>query len=555
MHKFSSLKRAALPCWVWALLLLAASAQAQVKIPSDALSTQGEIEEILQHGRTLEAKKQWGEALTHYEEAYRKHSDRQDLRQRMQLARVHYNLRRRYQDPTFIKSLRELSEAETLDIYAQILYKLDINYYRTLDWRNLCRHGAANLDIALTTPVFLNKHLPKTPAPRIQTFREELRRKVDGLAIRSRYEARDAALLAARMAEESLGLSSQTVLMEFVCGAICALDQYSCFLTRGQLEDVMSQIEGEFVGLGIELKARQKTLEVVGVIRGGPAEEAGVRRGDRIIAVDSKQTEEISPDAAADLLKGPEFSRVELLLEGFDGRRRSLQVTRRKVEVPSVDDIKIVDPQYNIAYFRLASFQKTTRREVDQALMQLHRQKMQGLIVDLRGNPGGLLTASVEAADRFLNDGVIVSTRGRNVRENFEYRAHTANTWSIPLVVLIDEDTASASEIFSGAMRDHNRAVVIGQQSYGKGSVQGIFPLQVGGVGVRMTTAKFYSPNGQAISNRGVTPNMVVRQMYKPALQGETNLEPKWGGDRDLGLQTALGIARQKVVQRSARRP
>ncbi len=142
---------------------------------------------------------------------------------------------------------------------------------------------------------------------------------------------------------------------------------------------------------------------------------------------------------------------------------------------------------------------------------------MRSLIMDLRGNPGGLLTASVEVVDKFVTDGVIVSTRGRSSLEDYNYTAHKAGTWEVPLVVLIDGDSASASEIFAGAIKDHHRGEIVGQRSYGKGSVQGIFPLSSAGAGVRLTTAKFYSPSGAAISKVGVEPTIKVPTIHRVA--------------------------------------
>ena len=195
-------------------------------------------------------------------------------------------------------------------------------------------------------------------------------------------------------------------------------------------------------------------LLIVHVIPGGPAAEAGMaaersdRRGRR-----PGRPRDVSSDAAADMLKGPEFSYVDVVLQSPDGAVRSLRVQRRRVEVPSVQDVKIVDPQNGVAYLKLTSFQKTTSRDVDAALWSLHRQGMRSLIIDVRGNPGGLLNAAVEVADKFLPSGIIVSTRGRSTREDFDYQAHSVGTWRVPLVVLIDGDSASASEIFAGAIR------------------------------------------------------------------------------------------------------
>jgi carboxyl-terminal processing protease len=303
--------------------------------------------------------------------------------------------------------------------------------------------------------------------------------------------------------------------------------------------------------LGIELKAEEQSLRIVSVIPGGPADQGGIQFGDRIVEVDGQSTRDISTDKAADLLKGVEGSLVELVLLDRNEKARRLRLTRTRVDVPSVDNIAIVDKEFGVGYFRLTSFQKTTNRDVDAALWKLHQQGMRSLIVDVRGNPGGLLTASVEVADKFVSQGDIVSTRGRSSGEDFDYKAHAVGTWRVPLIVLIDGDSASASEIFAGAIHDHRRGTLVGTRSYGKGSVQGIFPLSVVNAGVRLTTAKFYSPSGQAISHRGVAPDVEVKateqSLVAKPIDGQLPIVEQ---AQDAVLATSLQIARQQLTQR-----
>ena len=251
---------------------------------------------------------------------------------------------------------------------------------------------------------------------------------------------------------------------------------------------------------------------IVHVIPHSPAEQAGIQAGDHIVAVDGQQTQSLSTDEAASLLTGAEGSVCRVSVVTGSQSPRELSVTRSHVDVPSLEGVKIVDPTAGVAYIRIPAFQKTTSQDLEAALWDLHRQGMQKLILDLRGNPGGLLTASVEIADKFIADGGIVSTRGRSEQENFNYRAHRPGTWRVPLVVLIDGDSASASEIFAAAIKDNHRGTIIGCRSYGKGSVQGIFPLGFAGAGARITTAKFFSPDGHPIANVGVTPDIDARR-------------------------------------------
>ncbi|MCA9262962.1 MAG: S41 family peptidase, partial [Planctomycetales bacterium] len=465
---------------------------------------------LLQEGRELEAQHRWPEAVSHYEQALRDFPEHPQLKLHKTLAQIHVDLDRRLDDVSFVKMVAGLNESQALSMYHEIGWKLHSHYVETPDWQQLTWRGTANLDVALTKSGYVSRMLPGVSPEAVTAFRNELRSDVNKRAVRNRTEAQNLVSYTSRLAQQRLGLSPAAVILEYCSGAVSALDQYSAYLTSDQLDDVYNQIEGTFVGLGVELKAEENALRIVNVIPGGPADKAGIQADDLIIAVDNQSTEVISTERAADMLKGEQGSTVMVRVATAGQAPRDLQIRRDHVDVPCVEDVKIVDVHSGTAYFRLTSFQKPTSRDVDEALWKLHRQGMKSLIIDLRGNPGGLLLASVEVADKFLTDGRIVSTRGRSERENFNYEAHSVGTWNVPLVVLIDRDTASASEIFAGAIRDQARGKVVGERSYGKGSVQGIFPLNIAGAGVRLTTAKFFSPSGKAISNQGVEPHLAI---------------------------------------------
>ncbi|MCH5373470.1 MAG: S41 family peptidase, partial [Planctomycetes bacterium] len=475
--------------------------------------------------------------------------ERRDLWDRLTRARSHYDLARRYEDHSYLQSLGTISEATALDLYEEILGKIESHYVQPPDWQELAERGLTNLDFALADAAFRQRNSLVASDETIQAFLKDMRRRMDVTVVRTRQQTREVASNVARAASQQLALRPTAAILEFACGATCSLDQYSSFLTSGQLVDVFDQIKGSFVGLGIELRAQERALEIVSVIGSSPAEQAGIKAGDRIVEVDGVATENVSTDEAADLLKGVEGSSTELQLLDPEGKSRRVRLVRRRVDVPSVENAHIVDKERGIAYMKLSSFQETTSRDVDTALWKLHGEGMQNLVIDLRGNPGGLLNAAVDVADKFVTTGTIVSTRGRNSHEDFDYRARSLGTWRVPLVVLIDSDTASASEIFAGAIRDHRRGTVIGQRSYGKGSVQGIFTLNTSDMGVRLTTAKFFSPSGQAISNRGVSPDLVVQVTQKPvANDPSANSE-----DRDPVLQAALKHVRSQM--QTARKP
>ena len=527
-------------------VVLAPSASAQsLSLPNREAT---EIAELLERGDQLESERRWAEALVHYEEALRAYPDARQFEQRVRLSKIHYNLSRRYHDASFRHSLETLAERDALGLYAEVLLKIRSHYVETPDWNALVDVGTANLEVACEDPVFVEYNLPTTSPTEIERFRRALRQSMAARPIRDRNEAREAARHAANLGRQYLQLAPSVVILEYACGAANFLDDYSAFLTSDQLNDVYSQIDGNFVGLGVELKADQGVLLIVDVIRGSPAERGGIRPGDRIVAVDGRSTESLNTDAAADLLQGPEGTFVEVTAFGSDGSSRTMRIRREQVEVPSVDRVHIVDRDRGVGYLKLTCFQKTTTRDIDAALWQLHRDGMRSLIIDLRGNPGGLLTSSVEVADKFISDGKIVSTRGRDPHEDFDYSAHRAGTWQVPLVVLIDGDSASASEIFAGAIRDHRRGTIVGERSFGKGSVQGIFPLNFSRAGLRLTTARFYSPNGHPFNKVGVAPDVTVQSVARPVgLSGESGLAQEPG---DAILEAGLRVARQQMARR-----
>jgi carboxyl-terminal processing protease len=509
--------------------------------PSAVAADELAIDEILKKGQRFESARDWANALVHYEESARLFPDHKLLGERLQLVRVHFDLARRYSDASFLAAARRLSTPEALDLFTEICLKIQSHYVEPPNWNAIVLQGARHLSIALQEPTFLKSHAMGSRPTDIAGFEAGMARDIQQRQINDRNSARDAVFSVAAAAEQHLSLRPSAVILEFVCGATGSLDEYSTFLSPGQLDDVYSQIEGNFVGLGVELKADNGLLLVTSVITGGPAEKAGMQAGDRIAEIDGRVVREMNTDQAADLLKGQQGSAVRLVLLDQQQRSRAVNVVRDRVEVPSVEPVKMLDEGSGIAYVKISSFQKTTSRDLEAALWKLHRLGMQSLIIDVRGNPGGLLTESVEIADKFVMSGTIVSTRGRSPREDFDYKAHQVGTWRVPLVVLIDEDSASASEIFAGAIHDHRRGTVVGHRSYGKGSVQGIFPLRIAQAGIRLTTAKFYSPNGNPISHHGVQPDVTVRADQEPAV-----------ASNDPILSAGLEAARQRVAQRQA---
>lgn len=500
-------------CLATIALFLAIPAVAQLPTIITISDPHGDISDLLHRGQQLEQQRRWGEALAHYEDAVRQYPKESSLQQRFDTARLHYDLERRYADRSFCDLVARLSPERAINLYGQVLLKIETHYVDVPHWSELVDRGARGLAMALGEPTFVDRNIPQKNRLEIDAFRQALPRLLGSRVINNRNDAQDAVAAVAQLAQQKLAIAPAVVVLEYLCGATNSLDPYSAYLTPDQLNDVYAQIEGNFVGLGVELKAQDGALVIVRVISGSPAEEADVRAGDRILSVDGQSTAALTTDQAANLLQGVDGSVVALTLAASGQSPRQLSVRRRVVEVPSIDQVGIIDAKNGIGYFKLTCFQKTTARDLDTALWKLHREGMKSLVIDVRGNPGGLLVSAVEVVDRFVDHGNIVSTRGRSAQEDFTYSAHEQGKWRMPLVVIIDQDSASAAEIFAGAIRDHRRGTIVGVRSFGKGSVQGIFPLEESNAGMRLTTAKFYSPKGNPYSGIGVEPDVPVQRV------------------------------------------
>lgn len=550
------LVRFATACFLVAACCLPQFARGQESAPVTAkVASKDDLANVFEHGARLEKERRWADALTHYEDANRHHPNQPDLVKRLTVARAHYDVCRRYSDSSFAATINGLTLQDAVGVYDEVLQKVNTHYVHQPNWQELFNRGRTSLEVALTEAPFLERNLVKRSPLEIAALKQELQRLAGTAVINDRRRAIDTVHSVAANLQQKFGLAAPSAILEFTCGAAGSLDDYSSFLTSSQMEEVFSQIEGNFVGLGVELKTEPSGLNIVNVISIGPAFEAGIRPGDRIVSVDGKTTKQVSPDSLADLLRGEEGSQVRVEVLGKDTLTRSLLIARRRVEVPSVDDIKMIDDEYHIGYFKLTSFQKTTPRDVDAALWKLHEQGMRSLVIDLRGNPGGLLKAAVEVADKFVMDGMIVATRGRSPREDFDHKGQVVGTWRVPLVLLMDHDSASASEILAGAIQDHRRGSIVGEKSYGKGSVQGIFPLSGSGVGIRLTTAKWYTPAGQPISGNGVTPDIAVRTAAKPAVNSDLAVAanvtpPQPQPTEDAILRAGLQVSRANLSKK-----
>lgn len=510
----------------WTLPSTAVEPSRAVAEPSASTESRPLSEEqgtTLKQALEFERQRNWTAAIDVYSKALERWPSRTEFSHRRRLCETHHRLVRRYQDRSFRDVLLKLPKDRALALYDEMIERIETHYVDEVPLAPLVRRGVDNLEVALRDPNFLRVNAQTATPERVAWLRDNLRRVRGSLEVPNREIAKSQVLAVCELARKGVGLTEAPVILEFTYGACDALDDYTSYLTPDKLDDLYAMIDGNFVGLGIELKLDVDALRLVGVIRGGPAWDAGLKTGDQITHISGKPVKGLSLDEAAGRLQGSEGTPIEITVLRSDKLSQTFRLSRRHVEVESVAEVKMIDKAQGIGYIQLNGFQKGSAEELDRAVETLGKQGMSKLVLDLRGNPGGLLNIAVEIAERFIDAGVIVSTRGRAVGQSQVYRANAKAVWRMPLYVLIDHDSASASEILAGALKDHHRAVVVGERSYGKGSVQSIFSLRSAPAGLKLTTAKFYSPKNRPYSEQGVEPDLLVKSSAKPAGDGDTD--------------------------------
>ena len=359
------------------------------------------------------------------------------------------------------------------------------------------------------------------------------------------------------------------IIYSAIKGTLRGLDPHSSFLDAEMYREMQVETSGVFGGLGIEITLRDDVLTVVSPIDGTPAYRVGIQSGDRIVKIEGLTTKDMQLTDAVKRMRGKPGTKIiiSIMREGFT-EPKDFEITREQIHVQSVRAV-LLEP--GIEYIRLRQFQEQTAQDMEAALDKFTKNgKIQGLVLDLRNNPGGLLTSAVEVSERFIEAGkLVVYTEGRVRNQNMRFQANAKRVYSdFPIVVLVNQGSASASEIVAGALQDHGRAVVLGTQTFGKGSVQTIIPLSDGS-GLRLTTAKYFTPKGRSIHGKGVTPDIIVEvpkviaaaapaEQPAPAKPSGQTVDTKTQDDlkRDPQLQRALDLLKaMRILDRTRPTP
>ncbi|QDU79969.1 putative CtpA-like serine protease [Polystyrenella longa] len=414
----------------------------------------------------------------------------------------------RYGDPVIGRFIMGVSTQQALSLYQETARLIDTRHIEPTSYKERVEYALGNLDLAIQNQYFLSSNQISPSSQQISNFRNGLRQIHQNYPTTNASQAMNLINQTINMAQQTVGLRGSAVVTEFVFAATETLDKYSAFVPEDIYRKPSATLEDHIVGIGVEIKPEGDSILVVKALPGGPAANAGLKAGDLIMSIDGQSVSGKTLDWVVDRITGAEGSRIVLGMRR-DSKNANVTLVRSRVTIQSVSEFKMVSS--DVGYLKLEKFAKSSNEEMDKALWSLHNSGMKSLVIDLRGNPGGLLTTAIELSNKFITSGTIVSTRGRTAGDQSQEVATYEQTWKTPLVVLVDGNSASASEIFAAAIQENGRGIVVGERSYGKGTVQTHFPLQSVSGNLRITTAKFYSPNGREMAGAGVTPDITVQ--------------------------------------------
>ena len=326
---------------------------------------------------------------------------------------------------------------------------------------------------------------------------------------------------------------SKKLIYGAIKGLVQSLDPHSSFMTKDEHKELLIETKGIFSGVGIEISIRDNVITVVSPIEGTPAFEAGLKAGDKIVKIDDQPTTDMTLLDAVKHIRGPKGSKVKLtIMRVGEEVPLDFTITRDQIPLKSVRHFLLTP---DVAYVRVSTFQSKTVKDLSTALDRIEKGRdLKGLVLDLRNNPGGLLSQAIGVADLFLDSGLIVSTQGRNSSQDIRESAKkNKNARLYPIIVLVNGGSASASEIVAGALQDNKRALTLGTKTFGKGSVQTILPLSDGS-GLRLTTAKYYTPSGRSIQASGITPDIEMKFIPFEEKKDEKKPLPRFLQEKDL---------------------
>lgn len=492
-----------------------------------------QIRKLVKVAEDFERQSDWDNARDIYERLLKQNDPGLNIRDRYyHVLRRSWQIRR-HQDLSYRKEVLSVDYGQAIRLCGIINNTLLDGSFekKKIDSEKLLRKGLEELDSALADRQFLQQYIPTGKHDiEVPAFRALLKKAMSEVGPMSRKEAMKKIGEVALLAERVLDLDPTVAVMEFACGACYAIDEYTVYLTPNQLRELaqsLSQYESTSVGLFLRIQDNKIVVRDLAI--GSPASiSQEVFKDDEIVGIDKQPVVNLTLDTVKKMLDGATGTMVEIELRSpGEDMTRSLTLTRQPAVASVISFPQVQTPYW---YLKVTSFADATPVQIDKAIQQMTANGAKGLILDLRQNNGGIVDGSIEAARRFLTTGVIASSVNQDTKQNQVYHARNPNALTIPMTVLVDNDTASAAEVLAGALKENNRATLIGQTTFGKGCTQCVLklPNATGGIptgGMRLTIARMFSPKGMPYSGRGVVPHIFIDDRMA-ASQANMNADP-----------------------------
>ena len=482
----------------------------------DSRSTKAanEIAAILRNGKTYEKCGDLSSALQCYKSGYKQFPGSNSIQQHLSRMKVLCDIQKRYASKDHQLIIRKMDPEEFRLFVASFFEIFCSNYCSELTPSEIFQREIVCIDIALNSRDFRSEIIPEHSTEQIREFRRAIRNK----KVQTYDELIAANLELGELFEKHFHENGAILVVEGMFSFIASLDTYSEVLLPIQHKDQLAGIHGNVVGIGTELSTVAGKTRIERLVPKSPAALAGIQRLDTIthindIPISGKQKVQIS-----EMLCGTEGSPVQLTLERKNGETYTVKLLRRHVTYPSVSCVQLISDTSKgsrIGYIHLEKFQTNTPDEMEDHLKMFLQKGVTGLVIDLRGNPGGTVTSAVNAANLFLDKGVILKTRSRS-KISQQYTADPIKYYGLPLVILVDHESASAAEIFAAAIKDHKRGILIGKQTFGKWVIQSLLPIPNSQFHMKLTTYRFYSPNEHQYNHVGIEPDYEIHQTGKP---------------------------------------
>ncbi len=530
----------------------------KIEVPKEAetgnLQQEAKIQRIILEGKRLEQGCRWRSALEHYEKAFRMMPTSEILQSHYTRLRVVNDILKRCSLDSYVETVARMNDFQTLVLARNYLQIFTAKYVRQVTFGEIFDREVRCMEIALGNSSFCERILPDFRKSEVEAFRRKMREFAQSCVIQNQADLEEAMMEIGRRFEKEFGRKASFLVLEGLFGFVVTLDCHSEVLLNNQYQDLLTSVSGQMVGVGIEFSIENGLTLVTGLVPNSPAWRTDLQKKDVILEIDGMSIRNWSLEQVAEKMEGREGERIWLTVQTGQESPRNVLLTRESLAFSSVEHSMILPNSGNVGYIRLTSFQRNSRKDLNRALLQLQAQGMTKLILDLRGNPGGPVQSAIDVSNMFLNDGVVLQEA--NSERKLNHYTTSATPWeNLPLVVLIDERSASAAEIFAGAVQERKRGVLVGKRSFGKGTIQTILPIPGGNFVLKLTTAHFFSPTGQRYNYVGVSPDYEVRQVGKPIFETQEeallhrNLSLERNAETEKKIDSTLQIAMQALAK------